>query len=246
MRFTITRYPILTSTNDLVLECMRAGVARIGDVVVAGEQAVGRGRQGRTWHSQPGALLFTVVLPCFPERLGWMSLATGIAMAQALRGLGVPVGVKWPNDLILEGRKLGGILTESNRMDMVAVGVGINVRNPLPVDPEVARKAARLADAYPWIEPEQVLSAGLRRLDALWDDLQRSDLGHLHAEWQKLDTTCGRRVIWSPTGDICEAAGVDESGALLLLGPDGRRQVARVGEISFIGAAEPTGSGCRL
>jgi BirA family biotin operon repressor/biotin-[acetyl-CoA-carboxylase] ligase len=130
----IQRFPILSSTNGLALDWMESGHIDAWYALVANEQTSGRGRQGRKWHSDMGA-----------DLVGWVALAAGIAVASAVRDLGAPAGVKWPNDIVLDGGKLGGILVESNYPKLAAVGIGLNVRNPLPEG--VSLPAARLADS---------------------------------------------------------------------------------------------------
>jgi BirA family transcriptional regulator, biotin operon repressor / biotin---[acetyl-CoA-carboxylase] ligase len=238
MNWRIHRFPLLASTNDLALSCLRAGTARAGDVIVAAEQAAGRGRPGRSWHSPKGALLCTAVLPFLPERAGWAALAAGIAAARAARDLGAPAGVKWPNDVVLDGRKLAGILVETCVPDLAAVGIGMNVANPLPPEPELAARTARLADFLPPAGPESGVEAALRaalaRLAGCWELLLAADLEPLRREWEALDTTAGRRVRWSEEGITGTAVGVDADGALLLRTEDERTIAARVGEVAFL------------
>jgi BirA family biotin operon repressor/biotin-[acetyl-CoA-carboxylase] ligase len=238
MHWRLRRFPILASTNDLALEWLRSGQAAAGDVLVAEEQLAGRGRPGRVWHSAKGALLFTAVLPFRPERVGWTSLTAGIAVAEAVRSLDAPAGVKWPNDVVLEGRKLAGILAETTATTsppchILAVGIGVNVTNPLPDDPALAGRAARLADFLPAVTTEQVLEAVLQRLAERWPLLAASDLGPLLQAWVELDTTRGRRVRWSQEDLTGVAQGVDDAGALLILADDGRRVAAAAGEVEF-------------
>lgn len=234
MNWSVTRFPILASTNDLALEWMRAGHARAGDVLVAAEQLAGRGRPGRSWHSPKGALLMTAVLPFVPERVGWTALAAGIAVASAVRELGPRAGVKWPNDVVLEGRKLAGVLAETSVAGLVAVGIGMNVTNPLPPDPELTVRTARLADFVPQVDVDTVLERVLEHLEQQWMLLSAADLGSLRRAWIGLDTTCGRRLRWSETGTAGTAEGVDESGALILRTDEGHRFSAAVGEVTFL------------
>lgn len=234
MQWHIQRFPILSSTNGLALDWMASGHVDAGSVLVTREQTSGRGRQGRKWHSPPGALLMTAVMPFDPGRVGWTSLAAGIAVASAVRDLGAPAGVKWPNDVVLEGRKLGGILVETNDPKLCAVGIGLNVSNPLPPDEALLAPAARLIDTLPGIEVESVLQAVLTRLAAAWEVLESGDLDPLRSAWEALDTTAGRRVRWSQ-GDVAAVAeGVDAEGALLLRLEDGTQAAARLGEIRFV------------
>lgn len=234
LSWRVTRFPILASTNDLALEWMRAGTARAGDVLVTAEQTSGRGRPGRTWHSPKGALLMTAVLPFLPERVGWTSLAAGLAVARAAGSLGAPAGVKWPNDVVLEGRKLAGILAETSVPHLVAVGIGLNVTNPLPPDPHLAARTARLADSIPDVTVEHALEAVLAQLDAAWQLLQAPDLTPLQASWRDLDTTSGRRLRWSQQDLTGTALGVDDRGALRLRTSDGTIVTAAVGEVGFL------------
>ena len=234
MNWSVTRFPVLASTNDLALEWMRAGTARAGDVLVAAEQRAGRGRPGRTWHSPPGALLMTAVLPFVPERVGWTSLAAGAAVATAVRGLGVPAGVKWPNDVVVEGRKLAGVLAETSVSGLVAVGIGMNVTNPLPPDPELAARTARLVEYLPSATVELLLERVLGELERHWGLLSAPENRPLSTVWEELDTTRGRRLRWSEAGITGIADGVDVSGALILRTTDDRLVTAAVGEVTFL------------
>jgi BirA family transcriptional regulator, biotin operon repressor / biotin---[acetyl-CoA-carboxylase] ligase len=234
MNWRVTRFPTLPSTNDLALEWMRSGRAAAGDVLVAGEQTAGRGRPGRQWHSPPGALLLTAVLPFYPERAGWTALAAGAAVARAVRDLGAPAGVKWPNDIVLNGRKLAGILAETPGGSLVALGVGMNVTNPLPGNPAVAPRSTRLADLVPGVTVEAVEERILARLAEVWTLLAAPDLRPLRQAWEELDATVGRRLRWSEEGITGTAQGVAPTGALLIRTDDGRVVTAAVGEVGFL------------
>jgi BirA family transcriptional regulator, biotin operon repressor / biotin---[acetyl-CoA-carboxylase] ligase len=118
------------STNEDLLAAARAGTAE-GAVLVAEDQTRGRGRQGRTWASVPGAALtFSVLLRPVavpPADQGWLPLLTGVALIRALRAItGVEAFLKWPNDVLVDGAKLAGILAEQAG-DAIVVGVGVNV-----------------------------------------------------------------------------------------------------------------------
>lgn len=130
-------FPVLPSTNAKLWELAAAGVPA-GTVVLAGTQTAGRGQRGRTWQSGPGGLYLSLLLqPEVPSThaLG-LTLASAWGIASSLRCLGVPVQVKWPNDLVLEGKKLGGILSETRiahgTIHDVVVGVGLNWSNAVP------------------------------------------------------------------------------------------------------------------
>ena len=234
MLWRITHFPVLPSTNDVALDWMRSGRAEAGDVLVADEQTSGRGRMGRTWHSARGALLLTAVLPFTPDRVGWTALAAGTAVALAVRDLGAPAVVKWPNDVLLHDRKLAGVLTETAGRGLVAVGIGMNVRNPLPPDPAVAAGAIRLADFLPDVTVAAALDAVLIRLEEHWDLLAAPDLSRLRSIWARLDTTAGRQVRCAEQELVGTAEGVDAEGRLLIRTNAARCVAAFAGEVRFV------------
>ena len=131
------QYERVASTMDLVHELAERG-AEAGSMVVATEQLQGRGSRGRPWHSPPGGLwLSALYRPPSTGGLELLSVRVGLAVARALDPyVPTPVRLKWPNDLMHDGRKLGGILCEARwqgaALGWIAVGVGLNVRNPVP------------------------------------------------------------------------------------------------------------------
>ena len=143
----VEHYDELPSTQDVALERIRIGMARPGELVVAARQTAGRGRRGRTWVSAAGALHATAILPVPDEGWEWTGIAAALAIAQGLRALGVPAGVKWPNDVVDEsGRKLAGLLLETaitgDLVSEAVLGVGVNVNWPLTEMPsEIAERA---------------------------------------------------------------------------------------------------------
>lgn len=234
MNWRLTRLDTVGSTNDLALEWIREGTARPGDVLVARRQTAGRGRPGRSWHSPEGALLLTAILPFYPERAGWTALVTGLAAAEAVRGLGAPAEVKWPNDVLLSRRKLAGILVESSSLSLVAVGIGLNVLNPTPDDPELSARAIHLADVVPTVTVAEVEAALLASLGARWETLATEPIERLRRSWDALDASRGRRLRWSHLQLDGVAEGVDETGALLIRSGDGGLHRAQVGEVTFV------------
>src|SRR5918994_7602341 len=133
-----------TSTNDLLLKENNTVL------LAAEEQTAGRGRRGRRWHSAPGAgLTFSLGRRIRrPAReLAALSLVAGVAAARALRALGVrPAALKWPNDLVVDGAKLGGILVETRNGGHAAIGVGINCRRDEKLEMRVRRQVAFLSE----------------------------------------------------------------------------------------------------
>jgi BirA family biotin operon repressor/biotin-[acetyl-CoA-carboxylase] ligase len=189
----------LDSTNRLAADLARAG-APDGVVVGADHQTAGRGRRGRAWESRPGAsLLVSVVLRPAPALV---TLAAGVAAADACAAVaGVDVGLKWPNDLLVGGAKLGGILSELVG-DAAVVGLGLNL----------AWAPAGAAMLGSGVERDVLLHAYLAGLGTPGDVLDR---------YRRRCSTLGRRVRVELPGGSFEgvASDVDEHGRLLV---DGR------------------------
>ena len=234
MNWRLHHFPELDSTNTLALQWLREGRAQAGDVILADEQSAGRGRQGRVWHSPRGMLIVTAVLPLRLDRLGWTSLAAGIAVAEAVNDLGADAGVKWPNDVWLRGGKLAGILVETAGGELAAVGIGMNVVNPLPDPSRLANPATRLADWLPHVTVDAVLDRVLVRLEACWELLDEPEMAPLRERWEALDTTVGRSLRWSGADVTGVARGVDEIGALIIETAPGEIHHAAVGEVTFL------------
>lgn len=203
-RFSDVRwFAEVDSTNRLAGELARGG-ASDGVVVVADNQTAGKGRRGRTWESRPGSsLLASVVLRPVPPLV---TLAAGVAAVEACETVAaVPVTLKWPNDVISAGGKLGGVLSELVG-DAAVVGLGLNLGWAPP-------GAACLG---PQVDRDALLHAWLAALDAPGDVLAR---------YRELCSTLGRRVrVEMPSGTVeGVAGGVDELGRLVV---DGRAVTA--------------------
>jgi BirA family biotin operon repressor/biotin-[acetyl-CoA-carboxylase] ligase len=135
--FTLHLFDILPSTNQKLWQLIEQG-APPGTVVIAKEQQAGKGQWGRQWYSPPGGLYLSMSLdPNLPVKQGaQLTMSSAWGIAQAFRQIGIPVYLKWPNDLIISQYKLGGILTETKvheeRITKAVIGVGINWVNPVP------------------------------------------------------------------------------------------------------------------
>lgn len=212
------------STNDEAAAWARQAVDRAphGAVVVADRQHKGRGRLGRSWLSPSGGNLYAsfVLRPSRPpERLAGLTLAAAVACAEAVEALGAAVRIKWPNDLLLAGRKLGGILTELHASDpgniYVIVGIGLNLSTAPAQLP-----SASLAELPGGPPDRDRLAASLR--DRLVEMTRRFDAGGfpaLRPDWERRWRHKGARLTASPPGgESVEgiAVGVDDDGALLL------------------------------
>ncbi len=204
-----------------------------GQVLVAEEQTAGRGRNGRSWVSEPGAALtFSVLLrPAAvpPARRGWLPLLTGVAVATAVRGVAaVTATLKWPNDVLVGERKLAGILAEQSG-EVVVIGIGLNVATPepsLPVSPGGLRATSLLvegADVAMDVLLVEVLRQLERRYLAFRGDPDPARSG-IMAEYQALCGTLGRQVRVELPGHrrlAGVAEGIDTDGRLLIAEPGG-------------------------
>jgi BirA family biotin operon repressor/biotin-[acetyl-CoA-carboxylase] ligase len=128
----------VTSTNQSLWERSQRQETLPGTVVIAGQQTAGRGQWGRQWQSLPGGLYLSVLLTpnLLAQSSAELTLCSAWGIAQHFRDVGVPVQLKWPNDLVLSGLKLGGILTETRIVQQyitkAVIGIGINWQNPVP------------------------------------------------------------------------------------------------------------------
>ena len=198
------------STNDDA-RALAASGAPHGAVVLARRQHAGRGRDGRAFRSPEGGLYMSVVVRprAPPARWGLIPLAAGLAVVDALAAHGFPARLKWPNDVLLDDRKLGGILVESRLGDdaFAIVGIGVNVRAaPLP---EATCLAEHGAPPEMLGMARDVRDALLRAVDAAADEPAR-----LVQRIRDACATLGRDVVWEGGAGI--AADIDEDGALLV------------------------------
>lgn len=230
------------STNTVVLAEAAAGAPE-GTVVVADHQRAGRGRLGRTWDAEAGAALLVSVLVrprLAPRRVPILTLAAGYEMAAAVTAVcGAGVGLKWPNDLRLGGRKLGGVLAEA-RTDApgaLVLGVGVNVsRGALPA--EVAPTAVSLEEAGHRVRRADLLSEFLEGLDRRLRALEGGGNGieAFLGDYSGICATLGTdvRVRLHTTGEVVvegHAVRVGPEGSLVVRAADGSERVVAHGEV---------------
>jgi BirA family biotin operon repressor/biotin-[acetyl-CoA-carboxylase] ligase len=203
-------------------------------VVVAQAQTAGRGRRGRLWLDEPGASLLTSIIlrpRLEPARLPTLSLAAGLAVVEALeRVTGLKPRLKWPNDVLVDGRKLAGILLESRiaPSPLVVLGIGVNLaQRVFPADLAERATSVRLASGRR-VEADTLLTALLESLDAWRTRLETEGWAPIRERWRALTETLGRRV--SVDGVEGVAVDVDEDGALIVAEGDVRRRVV-AGEV---------------
>lgn len=238
-------YAQVDSTNDLAMDWLRDG-ASSGSAVIADEQVKGKGRLGRVWYTPPGtALIVSVILHPKREHLHQMTMLGAVAICEMLEKLPhsfsghetVPewhVGIKWPNDVQLNGRKVSGVLSEAawegDNLRGVVLGMGINVR--------IDFAGTELADNAISIEP--AFGRKLERLELLADLLgfidywyERLDEGALFDAWRSRLNMLGKHVTVQQGAIHGIAEAVEESGALLIRETNGNIQRVVAGDIAL-------------
>ena len=212
------------STMDIARELARKQCPHF-TVVIAGRQKKGRGRLKRSWLSPEGGLYFTIVVrPEIPPVLSpRVNIAASMILAQTLRHMfNINAMVKWPNDVLVDGKKISGILSEMeaeiDRVSFISIGLGINVNNdPTPYEPMATSLKKILGKDVSRIE---VLKAFL---DHFEDAVNGPDFDNVVAEWKKYTETLNRHVRVVTTHEVSEglAVDVDDNGALILKLADG-------------------------
>ncbi len=214
-------------------------------LLVAGSQTAGRGRAGRPWQSAPSAsLTFSLAwkFDCALPQLVGLPLAVGVAIAEALHACGVDARLKWPNDVLLDGRKLAGILIETAAAKnglWAIIGIGINLALP----PHLAERIGSAATGLPplAVAPDDLLAALLDALAQALTEFGDAGLAPFTGRWNALHAWVGEQVAVLDRGEVRQqgaAVGIDDSGRLLVDTAGGRVAVLsgdvslrRVGEL---------------
>ena len=235
------------STNDEAARLAEQGAAD-GTLVTAEIQTAGRGRRSRDWHSPRGNLYLSLIArpACAPHRASQLSFAAAVALGDALSPLlpaGVEVAYKWPNDVLLNGRKAAGLLLEAStvgeRVAWVVVGVGVNVANHPESVGEGALPATSLAAAGARATPEDVAEAFAARF-AMWRGRWETEgFEPVRAAWLARAFGLGRRVTVNLDGERFEGdfEAIDADGALLAALPSGERRRVTAAQVFFPWAA---------
>lgn len=241
--------PETGSTNDEVRRLARAG-APVGTLVVSDFQTVGRGRYDRRWEAPPGSSLLMSLLfrpDLAPHQVQRLTMICGLATADAIEGeTNLRVGLKWPNDIVVNGAKAGGILTEiellGDQLDYVVVGIGLNVNlDPSELDGVLLVPATSLS---------REMGCRVARLPLLWAFLRAVEVRYRalqagrspHAEWAQRLVTVGQLVTVAGGREMLEgvAEGVDANGALLVRQADGRLKTILAGDVTIRSLGHPT------
>lgn len=242
---TLEVHSRVASTNTRAAELARSGAPE-GTLVIADEQTAGRGRLGRSWLAPPGSsLLFSLVLrPALqPAQMQRLAMLTSLSVCCAVEALyGLRVAIKWPNDLQITGRKLGGMLCEAgmrgNALDYVVVGLGLNVNvDPASLGPLLTPATSLAHELGHEVERLPLLAALLLEMENAYLRLREGWLPH--ADWRARLATLGQPVRAGLPDEVLEgtAEDVDADGALLLRLADGSLRRVLAGDVTLRGYA---------
>lgn len=240
----IYAYRSVKSTNDIAAELALAGEPE-GTIVTAEQQTRGRGRLGRSWHSPFGCGIYVSIIlkPRFkPEKAPGTAVMTSVALADAIaKFCPADVKIKWPNDVLLAGRKIAGILTElsaeKNRIDYVIIGVGINVNHRVEDFPAELRPIATSLRiiAKRKVRRTDLLQQFLRNMESEYRRYCKSQLAPSRRKIRRYSSLIGRTVRLSFGNRIVEGAAVDiDSTGALIIEKDGQRRQVTSGEVTVV------------
>ena len=233
------------STNSHARELAERGASE-GEIIIAESQTHGRGRLGRRWESPAFVNLYLSVIlrpRLAPRQAPQITLTAAVALVEAVGSfLPRPASIKWPNDILVDGKKLAGILTEAacdaERIAYVVLGIGLNVNYQVDAMPDELRQRTTSIAALTGknVSREAVLARLIQHLDRCYGELEESGFESLRSRWQAYFAWRGRRVQ-AEVGDqkvIGMAQGIDGEGALIVEDEQGRRRRIVAGDVLLL------------
>ena len=217
----------IDSTNSEARRLVAHG-EKEGTVIIADSQVKGRGRHDRRWVSPPGGLYLSVILKPYvnPSKLSLITLLCSIAVVRTIRGLfKLPADVKWPNDIVIHGKKIGGVLCEAKNNNVIA-GIGVNLNTNISLFPQALRKQVTSLrfELGANVNKDKFVSILLEEVEGLYRDFLHRRYEDIVLEWSSYCQTLGQKVkIETERGvekGIAEAIG--KRGELNLRGADGK------------------------
>jgi BirA family biotin operon repressor/biotin-[acetyl-CoA-carboxylase] ligase len=236
----------LDSTNSEAYRIARDG-GEEGEIVVADRQLRGKGRLGRTWFSPPGLNLYVSILlrpPVNTRDAPFITLMAAVATARATEEVsGLRPRIKWPNDLLIQGKKIAGLLNEmrgkAGTVDCVILGIGINVNMTLKMMPEEIRSVATSLREELGYEVSRVefLRVLLQEVEREYQALLAGETGRILRRWEDYSQMVGSLVELKSSDEVIrgKVEGIDPDGSLLLRAPDGSERRIIAGDISPLG-----------
>ncbi|WP_340820726.1 biotin--[acetyl-CoA-carboxylase] ligase [Methanolobus sp. WCC4] len=237
----ISYYSILDSTNNAARDIALKSAE--GTVVIAEKQSKGRGRMGKEWQSSPGGVWLSVILkPSIAlENVSKITLIAGIAVTNVLRDIGVDAHIKWPNDVLVKGKKICGILTEVSaevdKVDYVIPGIGINANVSLSdLSDEIRKDSTSISrEMGKNIDRTAFVASLLYELEQQYIKFKTKQFTDIVEEWISLSDTIGKEVKITTPNRIIEgkAVGITEKGALVILDRNNKRQEIFAGNCRY-------------
>ena len=235
-------FDAIDSTNDYALKLAKEG-AKEGTVVLSESQSKGKGRLGRSWFSPSGANIYLSIIlrPQMPtSQIPLLTFAAAIAVAKAIRNAAnLDADIKWPNDILIRGKKVAGILSEmgaeKDKVNFAIVGIGINVnldKKDIPL--ELIDKATSIKiESNSLIDRTNLICRIIENLEEWYNLFERKGINDIIKEWKRLAITIGRDVKVQSGNSFVEgrAVDIDENGALLIKDRDGIIQRVLSGDI---------------
>jgi len=242
----VISYNKIDSTNTIAYELAEKGVKE-GTVILAEEQAKGRGRHGRGWMSPPGSGIYMSVIlrpRITPDEISRITLLAAVAAAQAVRETtGLAASIKWPNDILVNDRKVCGILTEikaeQDSIDFIVIGIGINVNTRCEQLPKAAsslREELRRGGKNEKLSRVEVARKLIEKLDENYFILKTEGFGPIMDEWKTLSDMLGSRVKVVLQGRTFEglAHDIDPDGALVIRKDTGTLERISSGDVTMV------------
>ena len=239
-------YESTTSTNDRALEIGRNRDHPEGIVVIADSQSKGRGRMGRKWISPSGVNLYISVIlqPLFSQQESTIfSLAAAASAVNAISACtGLHANIKWPNDLVINGKKIAGILLEyksgQGHRDMLIIGMGINVNMTLDALPDDIKPhtTSLMIESGAEVNRAELLGRLLSELETTYKLLIKGERNTLINKWAESVTTIGKEIRVKVKDQIITgtAEAVTGTGGLLIRLPDGREETINAGDVTIL------------
>lgn len=241
----IIYYKQLDSTN-MEIERLAVQGAEHGTVVVADAQTVGKGRRGRSWESPAGENIYMSILlrpNCKPEKAPMLTLVMAYSVAQVIQELGFSeVQIKWPNDLVLSGKKICGILTEmqlkGSEIDYVVIGIGINV-NTRNFSVELEERATSLfLESGRKFQRKTIVETIVKKFDYAYRQfMEKQDLSFIQNAYNEMLVNVGKEVrVLEPRNEYTAyAKGINTRGELIVSTSNGEEKAIYAGEVSVRG-----------
>ncbi|MGL4669158.1 MAG: biotin--[acetyl-CoA-carboxylase] ligase [Methanobacteriaceae archaeon] len=224
-------YSEVDSTNNLAKRLAENGAIE-GTIVISDTQKSGKGRMGKKWESPTGGIWLSMVLrpKVSLKKAPLITLATGVAVARTLKGIGVDAKIKWPNDVLVDNKKISGILTEANAnfntLDYVVVGIGIDTNlNPETFSEELRANTTTLKrELDQEINDFEIIPKLLKEMEEVYNLFKEEEYEKILSQWRELSQTIGKSVkIRQPLGKVLEgyAIGINNEGVLIIELEDG-------------------------